>query len=60
MPYFVVHNLQMPRSRKIAIVMILGLGVFASLAALIRVAWYKYYDTEAYPGQYLCKSSVLL
>ncbi|RGP72354.1 integral membrane [Fusarium longipes] len=48
-PFFVVYSLQMTRRSKIAVVAILGLGVLASIAALMRIISYQYIDSRKYP-----------
>jgi len=42
-PYFIIRNLQMSRKSKITVMSILGLGVCASIAAIIRAPYLKYY-----------------
>ncbi|KAM0475681.1 hypothetical protein ACHAP7_007178 [Fusarium lateritium] len=48
-PFFIVYSLQMTRCRKVAVVVVLGLGVLASIAALMRIISYQYIDTVKYP-----------
>lgn len=55
-PFFVVKDLQMPKRKKISLLAVLMLGVLASIASLIRMPYYKYYDQVAYPNNYFCKS----
>lgn len=45
----------MPRGRKISVQIILGLGIFGSVAGLVRMGYYHTYDTDAYPDESLCK-----
>ena len=45
----------MPQRTKIALICILGLGIMASIAALARMLFYKFWDKEAHPEGYLCK-----
>lgn len=52
-PFFIVRSLQMPRRTRISVVCILGLGVFASVAALMRIVSYKYIDTSKYPNDHM-------
>ncbi|KAI2609402.1 uncharacterized protein GGS25DRAFT_484517 [Hypoxylon fragiforme] len=51
-PFFVVKDLQMPKRKKISLLAVLMLGVLASIASLIRMPYYKYYDQVAYPNNY--------
>lgn len=46
----------MPRRTKITIVFILGLGVLASIATIIRLPYLRYYDTSKYPNDFICKT----
>jgi hypothetical protein len=39
----------MPKRVKISVVAILGLGVVASVAALMRIVSYNYIDVKVYP-----------
>ncbi|KAM0238321.1 hypothetical protein ACHAP5_008726 [Fusarium lateritium] len=48
-PFFIVYSLQMTRRSKLAVVVVLGLGVLASIAALMRIISYQYIDTKKYP-----------
>ncbi|KAM0425288.1 hypothetical protein ACHAPT_009344 [Fusarium lateritium] len=50
-PFFIVAELQMSRRRKVSVICILGLGVFASVATCIRMPYLKYYDTAKYPTE---------
>ncbi|KAJ8116626.1 hypothetical protein OPT61_g1990 [Boeremia exigua] len=52
-PCYIVSTLQMPRRRKISVICILGLGIFASLATIVRVPYLKYYNTAKYPNDFL-------
>lgn len=45
-PYFIIRNLQMPRRSKISLVMILGLGVFASVGAIVRAPYLSAYAAD--------------
>lgn len=45
----------MPRRTKITIVFILGLGILASIATIVRLPYLRYYDTIKYPNNFLCK-----
>ena len=56
LPWFIVADLQMPYRRKIAIVFILGLGIFASIATCVRMPYLKYWDTAKHPHNFLCQS----
>lgn len=42
-PYLIVRKLEMPRRSKITITIILGFGVFASIACVIRIPYFSYY-----------------
>ncbi|XEV04983.1 hypothetical protein FSHL1_010270 [Fusarium sambucinum] len=59
-PFFIVYSLQMTRRSKIAVVGILGLGVLASIAALMRIISYKYIDIRKYPKDHMVSQSRLL
>lgn len=54
-PWFIVSDLQMSRRRKASIMVILGLGVLASIATCVRMPYLKYYDTTKYPDNFLRK-----
>lgn len=54
-PFFIVANLQMSRRKKVSVICILGLGVFASIATCVRIPYAKYYDTKKYPTETACK-----
>ena len=56
-PFFVIKDLQMTKHKKLSLLGVLMLGIFASVVSLVRMPFYKYYDKEAYPDDYLCKSS---
>ena len=53
-PCYIVSKLQMPRRRKLSVICILGLGILASIATLIRMPYLRYYDTDKYPHEFLC------
>lgn len=55
-PFFIVWSLQMPRRAKISVVCVLGLGILASIAALMRIVSYKYIDTRYYPKDHMGKA----
>ncbi|KAK8049883.1 hypothetical protein PG994_011613 [Apiospora phragmitis] len=55
LPFFMLRNLQMPKRKKLSIQLILGLGIFGSLAGLLRLPLYRYYDVKQYPEHTLCK-----
>ncbi|KAF7555295.1 hypothetical protein G7Z17_g2291 [Cylindrodendrum hubeiense] len=59
-PFFIVWSLQMPRRTKISVVGVLGLGVLASIAALMRIISYKYIDTNVYPNDHMVSEGRLL
>ncbi|RYP27266.1 hypothetical protein DL768_011252 [Monosporascus sp. mg162] len=42
-PYLVVRNLEMPRRSKYSIIIILGIGVLASVACVARIPYLSYY-----------------
>ncbi|KAI0018203.1 hypothetical protein F4780DRAFT_752443 [Xylariomycetidae sp. FL0641] len=48
-PCFIVAHLQMPPRKKVAVVFVLGLGILASIATIVRMPLLKYYDVEAHP-----------
>ncbi|KAH6967571.1 hypothetical protein BKA56DRAFT_497580 [Ilyonectria sp. MPI-CAGE-AT-0026] len=50
-PFLIVAQLQMSRRRKVSVICILGLGIFASVATCIRMPYLKYYDTARYPTE---------
>ncbi|KAL7624934.1 hypothetical protein AAE478_004148 [Parahypoxylon ruwenzoriense] len=52
-PFFVVKDLQMSKRKKVSLLAVLMLGILASVASLIRMPYYKYYDTVAYPDDFL-------
>lgn len=54
-PFFIVRTLQMPRRTKISVIAILGLGILASIAALMRIISYKYIDEIRYPNDHMRK-----
>uniref|UniRef100_A0A8H7NCL9 Rhodopsin domain-containing protein n=1 Tax=Bionectria ochroleuca TaxID=29856 RepID=A0A8H7NCL9_BIOOC len=60
MPFFIVYRLQMPRRAKISVVGVLGLGVLASVAALMRIISYQYIDTRRYPDNHMLAEGRLL
>lgn len=59
-PFFIISQLQMPRKRKIALICILGLGILASISALARMLFYKYWDKTKYPDDYLYHTGVIV
>ncbi|KAH7182421.1 uncharacterized protein B0J16DRAFT_321202 [Fusarium flagelliforme] len=60
-PFFVVWKLQMTRRSNVAVVAVLGLGVLASVAALMRIISYKYIDIRKYPDDhYVAQGRLLL
>jgi hypothetical protein len=63
-PFFIVRNLQMNQRKKISVCAILGLGVLASFAAIMRIAMYPQTDERYYPkdnlGKYTSFSSYLV
>lgn len=61
-PFFIVAGLQMSTRKKVSVIVILGLGVVASICTVIRLPYLKYYDTAKYPTETLCECfvSVLL
>lgn len=54
-PFFIVAGLQMSTRKKVSVIIILGLGVVASICTVIRLPYLKYYDTATYPTQTLCE-----
>ncbi|KAG6354386.1 hypothetical protein INS49_004403 [Diaporthe citri] len=50
-PFIIVAGLQMSRRKKVSVICILGLGIFASVATCVRMPYLKYYDTEKYPTE---------
>lgn len=57
-PCYIVSKLQMPRRTKITIVFVLGLGILASIATIVRLPYLRYYDTAKYKTDFLCKSPI--
>ncbi|KAK8087330.1 hypothetical protein PG994_002304 [Apiospora phragmitis] len=49
MPFFMLRELQMPKRKKLSVQLILGLGVFGSVAGLVRMPYYQFYDIKKYP-----------
>ncbi|KAK9772032.1 hypothetical protein SCAR479_11351 [Seiridium cardinale] len=60
LPFFIIYKLQMPRRTKIALICILGIGIMASIAALARMLFYKYWDKTAYPDDYLYHTGIVV
>lgn len=54
-PFFIVARLQMSRRKKVSVVCILGLGIFASVATCVRIPYARYYDVKKYPTETACK-----
>lgn len=54
-PFFIVAGLQMSVRKKVSVIIILGLGVVASICTVIRLPYLKYYDTTMYPTETLCE-----
>ncbi|KAH7035922.1 uncharacterized protein B0I36DRAFT_406662 [Microdochium trichocladiopsis] len=52
-PFFILQGLQMPPRRKISVQIILGLGLIGSVAGVVRIPFFAYYDTEKYPDNTL-------
>ncbi|KAF3003228.1 hypothetical protein E8E13_009926 [Curvularia kusanoi] len=50
----------MPRRTKISIIFILGLGILASIATIIRLPYLKYYDHAKYPNDLLFHLGVIV
>ncbi|KAM0812006.1 hypothetical protein AB5N19_14323 [Seiridium cardinale] len=59
-PWFVVARLQMPRRRKISVMIILGLGIVASVAICVRMPFLQYFNTSKYPHNYLYHAGVVV
>ncbi|KAF5018462.1 hypothetical protein F66182_9559 [Fusarium sp. NRRL 66182] len=59
-PCFIVYSLQMPRRKKIAVVVVLGLGVLASVAALMRIISYQYLNQKRFPKDHYVSQGRLL
>ncbi|RYP22904.1 hypothetical protein DL767_008952 [Monosporascus sp. MG133] len=59
-PFFVIKGLQMKRRVKISVICILGLGIFASVAALARIIMYPYMDPKKYPDDELYNHAPLI
>jgi hypothetical protein len=53
-PCYIVAGLQMPQRKKISAILILSLGITASIATCIRMPYLKYYDTQKYPTELMC------
>lgn len=45
----------MPRRAKISVVGVLGLGVLASVAAVMRIVSYEYIDKRRHPNDHMGK-----
>lgn len=43
-PYFVLRDLQVPTRVRYSLIGVLGLGVFASIAAIVRMPYFRYYS----------------
>ncbi|WQF75125.1 hypothetical protein CDEST_00139 [Colletotrichum destructivum] len=52
-PFFMLQGLQMPKRRKISLQVILSLGIIGSAAGLVRMGYYRAYDTKAHPHESL-------
>lgn len=52
-PFFVLRKLQVSMRTKILLLGVLGMGIFASVAAIVRYPWLKYYSA---PKDQLCES----
>lgn len=59
-PFFVVRSLQLDKRKKMSVIAILGLGVFASFAAVMRIASYPMTDERIYPHDHLVKEAQLV
>ncbi|PON24196.1 hypothetical protein TGAM01_v206884 [Trichoderma gamsii] len=59
-PFFIVRNLQMNQRKKISVCAILGLGVLASFAAIMRIAMYPQTDERYHPKDNLVKEAQLV
>ncbi|KAL7892979.1 hypothetical protein HDV63DRAFT_180088 [Trichoderma sp. SZMC 28014] len=59
-PFFIVRDLQMNKRKKISVCAILGLGVLASFAAIMRIAMYPQTDERYYPKNNLVKEAQLV
>lgn len=44
----------MSQRKKVSVCAILGLGLFASIATVIRMPYLKHYDTAKYPTEIGC------
>ncbi|ROV90811.1 hypothetical protein VPNG_09854 [Cytospora leucostoma] len=60
LPFFIIKDLAMPRRTKISLIFILGLGIMASIAALTRMVFYKYWNRELYPSNYWYHTGLIL
>lgn len=56
-PFFIIKKLNMNRRKKISVICILGLGVFASFAALMRMTVYPETDERYHPHDVLVKEA---
>jgi hypothetical protein len=54
-PYFVLKDLQLPSRVRYSLIGVLGLGAFASIAAIVRMPYFQYYS---HTTDVLCKSMV--
>ncbi|KXJ88086.1 hypothetical protein Micbo1qcDRAFT_110186, partial [Microdochium bolleyi] len=52
-PFFILRKLQMPNRRRLSIQLILGLGLIGSIAGIIRIPFFLYYDVEKHPNDTL-------
>jgi hypothetical protein len=52
-PLCIISQTQMPFARKASVIAVLMLGVFASIAAMLRIVWYRYWDETRYPTGYM-------
>ncbi|RYP65405.1 hypothetical protein DL771_008329 [Monosporascus sp. 5C6A] len=59
-PFFVVKDLQMATRIKISVIILLGLGIFASSASLMRIVMYQYIDVRKYPDDELFHHAPLI
>ncbi|KXJ89114.1 hypothetical protein Micbo1qcDRAFT_122325 [Microdochium bolleyi] len=52
-PFFILQGLQMPPRKKLSVQLILGLGLIGSVAGVVRIPFFMYYDTAAHPDNTL-------
>ncbi|KAH9904942.1 hypothetical protein F4778DRAFT_731248 [Xylariomycetidae sp. FL2044] len=59
-PVFVVAQLQMPRRQKYSAMVLLGIGLLASIATCIRMPYLRYYDHSKYTTEFLYHAGTIV